>query len=31
MNISYATNDRISDWNLGKRVWDDGFTDLTKR
>ena len=31
MNISYATNDRISSWNLGKRVWDDGFTNLTQR
>jgi peptide/nickel transport system substrate-binding protein len=31
MNISYATNDRISSWNLGKRVWDDGFTNLAQR
>ena len=31
MNISYATNDRVSSWNLGKRVWDDGFTNLAQR
>ena len=31
MNISYATNDRIAAWDLGKRVWDDGFTFLIKR
>ncbi|HCP24858.1 MAG: ABC transporter substrate-binding protein [SAR202 cluster bacterium] len=30
MNISYATNDKISSWDLGKRVWDDGFTNLYK-
>jgi len=31
MNISYATNERVSSWNLGKRVWDDGFTNLAQR
>ncbi len=31
MNISYATNDRIEAWDLGKRVWDDGFTNLFQR
>ena len=31
MNISYATNERISAWDLGKRVWDDGFTNLIVR
>jgi hypothetical protein len=30
MNISYATNDKIESWDLGKRVWDDGFTNLVK-
>ena len=30
MNISYATNDKIDSWDLGKRVWDDGFTNLVK-
>ncbi|SUZ57192.1 uncharacterized protein METZ01_LOCUS10046 [marine metagenome] len=28
MSISYATNDKIDSWDLGKRVWDDGFTNL---
>jgi peptide/nickel transport system substrate-binding protein len=31
MNISYATNDKITSWDLGKRVWDDGFTNLVQR
>ncbi|MCH8897710.1 MAG: ABC transporter substrate-binding protein [Chloroflexi bacterium] len=31
MNISYATNDKITSWDLGKRVWDDGFTNLFQR
>ncbi|MDA0263976.1 MAG: ABC transporter substrate-binding protein [Chloroflexi bacterium] len=31
MNISYATNDKIESWDLGKRVWDDGFTNLFQR
>ena len=31
MNISYATNDKIESWDLGKRVWDDGFTNLVQR
>ncbi len=31
MNISYATNDKIQSWDLGKRVWDDGFTNLVQR
>ena len=30
MNISYATNEKIDSWNLGKRVWDDGFTNLVR-
>ncbi len=30
MNISYATNDRIESWDLGKRVWDDGFSNLVQ-
>ena len=28
MSISYATNDQVESWDLGKRVWDDGFTNL---
>ena len=28
MSISYATNDKVDNWDLGKRVWDDGFTNL---
>ncbi len=28
MSISYATNDQVDSWDLGKRVWDDGFTNL---
>ncbi len=31
MNISYAANDRIESWDLGTRVWDDGFTNLFQR
>ncbi|NQW23020.1 MAG: ABC transporter substrate-binding protein [SAR202 cluster bacterium] len=28
MNISYATGTNIKAWDLGNRVWDDGFTNL---
>ena len=31
MNISYAAYDRSESWDLGTRVWDDGFTNLFQR